>query len=67
MVFYKSLVAKSLEKRQELELTPTQLANRAGVEEQTIIDFEKGSTTISVESFLKIMDALNIALSASSF
>jgi transcriptional regulator with XRE-family HTH domain len=67
MVFYKVLVEKAIDKKKELDLDTTQLAARAGVREEIINDFENGSTKISVESFLKILDALNIALSAGSF
>ncbi len=67
MVFYNVLVEKAIAKKKELDLDTTQLAARAGLSEDIISDFENGSTKISVESFLKTLDALNIALSASSF
>ena len=67
MVFYKVLVEKALDKKKELDLDTAQLAARSGLSEDVINDFEAGSTKISVEGFLRILDALNIALSASSF
>ena len=67
MVFYKVLVQKALAKKKELDLDTTQLAARAGLSEDVVKEFEAGSTRISVESFLKILDALDIALSASIF
>lgn len=67
MVFYKILVEKCLEKRNELNLTPEELVERTGLDLKTVQLFESGSEKISVEAFLKIIDSLKIELSAHSF
>ena len=66
MVFYKILVEKCLDKRNELKLSSEELVERTGLDLETIQLFESGSEKISVEAFLKIIDNLKIELSAHS-
>ena len=66
MVFYKILVEKCLDKRNELNLSQEELVERTGLDLNTINLFESGSEKITVEAFLKIIDNLKVELTAHS-
>ena len=58
---WRSLVARALEVRREEGLTQRELAALAGVTQPTVVKFEKGSTSIRVDSVLAILHALGLA------
>lgn len=64
MIFYKNLAIRCAEKRKEAALTIEELAQRAGLSPETVELFEKGNSKITAEDFFKILDALDIELSA---
>ena len=52
--------------RRQAGLSRTDLADIAGVGKTVIYDIENGKTTIRLNTLLKVMDALNIAISLDS-
>ena len=61
MLNWQALVARALEVRREEGLTQRELAALAGVTQPTVVKFEKGSTSIRVDSALAILQALGLA------
>ena len=61
MLNWQALVARALEVRREEGLTQRELAALAGVTQPTVVKFEKGSTSIRVDSALAILHALGLA------
>ena len=64
MIFYKNLAERCAAKRKEAALTSEELAQRAGLSVETIESFENGNGKIMAEDFFKILNALDIELSA---
>ena len=58
---WEALVVKAIRIRKQEKLTQRQLAALAGVTQPTIVKFEKGSTTMRIESALSILAALGLA------
>lgn len=58
---WKDLVTQAVRIRKQEKLTQRQLAALAGVTQPTIVKFEKGSTTMRIESALSILAALGLA------
>lgn len=58
---WKNLVVEAVRIRKHEKLTQRQLAALAGVTQPTVVKFEKGSTTMRVESALSILAALGLA------
>lgn len=58
---WENLVFEAVRIRKQEKLTQRQLAALAGVTQPTIVKFEKGSTTMRIESALSILAALGLA------
>lgn len=54
------LVEEAIKRRKEQNLTQHQFSIIIGVSKPTLVDFEKGRTTIKVESALRILSALGL-------
>ena len=61
MLNWRVLVERALEVRREEGLSQRELAALAGVTQPTVVKFEKGSTSIRVDSALAILHALGLA------
>jgi len=61
--WYYSKILK--DRRIELKITPTQLANKVGKKRIYIVILEKGETDIQLSTFLNISNALGLKLSLS--
>lgn len=58
---WEKLVVEAVRIRKQEKLTQRQLAALAGVTQPTIVKFEKGATTMRIESALSILAALGLA------
>ncbi len=58
---WENLVVEAVRIRKQEKLTQRQLAALAGVTQPTVVKFEKGSTTMRIESALSILAALGLA------
>jgi len=52
-----------LARRRELQLTQSELAQRAGVSRRTIIALESGDTDIGMLRFIRILESLGLRIS----
>lgn len=57
---WQALIDEAVSRRKSQKLTQTQLAVIAGISKPTVIDFEKGRTTIKLESVFKILKVLGL-------
>lgn len=58
---WQSLVKEAIVRRKSLHFTQEKLALIAGVSKPTVVRFEKGCTTIKLQSALKILEQLGLA------
>ncbi len=57
---WQDIVIEAIKRRKEQNLTQEQLSVLAGVSKPTLISFEKGKTSIKIESMLKIIHVLGL-------
>lgn len=57
-----TLIQTIIDRRKELGLTQTQLAELAQISRRTIIDLESGKTAISLRRLTRILYALNMTV-----
>lgn len=55
------LVATAIKRRKQQKLTQEQLATICGISKPTLNNFEKGRVSITLESALKVLRALDLA------
>lgn len=56
-----ALVKVAVQRRKELKFTQEKLAVLADVSKPTLVNFEKGQTSVTLESALKILRVLGLA------
>ncbi len=61
MLNWQRLVREAVTVRKQERLSQRDIAALAGVTQPTVVKFEKGSTSISVDSALAILRALSLA------
>ena len=61
MLIWRQLVREAVTVRKQERLSQRDLAALAGVTQPTVVKFEKGSTSIRVDSALAILRALSLA------
>lgn len=59
---WEALVAEAIKRRKEQRLTQKQMAVLVGLSGPTVNSFEQGKTTITLDSALKILKALGLAI-----
>ena len=57
---WQDLIIEAIKRRKEQNLTQEQLAVLAGVSKPTLNSFERGKTSIKLDSALKILQALGL-------
>jgi len=58
---WEQIVKEAIRRRKEQNLTQEQLALLCGVSKPTLIQFEKGKTTLKLNSALKVLKILGLA------